>query len=278
MAHPHGTSRRYRHGPDEHDVEGRGCHCTRCTAAATRDMKVRRLTGPRLVNAEPVREHLCRLKAAGLPYASAASIAAVPYMVVSRLLYGDSRGNPPSRRMRRAYAKALLAVRPEQVGGQGRVLADGTRRRLQALARSGWPMRRVAAAAGMSAEYLSKIARQECGPTVTADTARRIAAAYDRMWASDPVAAEVPKAAMVRTMAIKRGWLGALAWDDGLIDLVGDDLEAELRRRVRLMDDEEIAACHYARRRQGDQSPLMVAAAREYDRRRVREHRKKSAA
>jgi transcriptional regulator with XRE-family HTH domain len=269
----HGTSRRYHHGPDENDQPGVACRCVPCTTAATRDMKLRRLRGPATVDAEPVRRHVRRLKEAGLTYRSIAAIAGVQDMVLYRLLWGErARNLPPSRRMRAANARALLSVRAEQVGGEGRVLGVGSQRRLQALARSGWPTGRLGQEIGLNAQYIGKLMRGEAGSTVTAATARAVADCYDRLWSIDPVTAGVaaPKASQVRTMAAKRGWLGVLAWDDDLIDLAGADLEAKLAQQVALMDDKELQRCNHARTRHGDKSPLVVAASREYERRRSR--------
>lgn len=212
---PHGTPRRYRHGPDENGREDEGCRCNRCRAGVTRDMKRRRLAGPQTVEAAPVRRHVAELKAAGLPYKSIASIAGVQYMVMSRLLYGDAyRGQPPLRRMRASNAAALLAVRIEDVGGHGMVLAIGSQRRLQALACLGCSAVSIGREVGTSGDYIGKLMRGECGPTVTAATARAVAGAFSWMWMTDPVAAGIPQAARVRTLAIRRGWVSALAWDD----------------------------------------------------------------
>lgn len=268
----HGEPQRYRHGPDENDEPGKGCHCTLCTAGATRDMKRRRLDGPCTVDAEAVRRHVLSLKNGGLSYKSIAAIAHVQDMVLCRLLYGDkARGLPPTRRMRRGNAQALLAVRPGQVGKEGFVSAAGTRRRLQALARAGWPAWSLGRETGLSAEYVGKLTRGQCGQAVIAATARAVVGAYDRLWSVDPASAGVApgKASQVSTMAARRGWLLPAAWDDDLIDLPDQALEASLRQQAESMDDHELRLCA-ASRRMGDQSPLTVAASREYDRRRAR--------
>ena len=265
----HGTPKRYQHGPDENDEPG-GCRCTPCTRAAVRSIKEWRLTGHRLVDAEPVRQHVIELKRAGLPYSSIAALAPVKPVVVYRLLNGEpDRGVPPTKRMRPENAAALLAVHAEQVGGGRLVLSVGSVRRLRALARAGWSTVRLAAETGLNHQHLGWVANGH-SPTVSVGTARAIADAYNRLWMTDPVAAGIPRAAHVRTLATRRGWVSALAWDDDLIDLPDDVLKAELRRRVNLMDPCELQRCNDSHYRQGDLSPLVVAASREYERRRAR--------
>jgi hypothetical protein len=96
-------------------------------------------------------------------------------------------------------------------------------------------------------------------------TRDRVAAVYDR-WSMSQAPQSQP-AARARTDARKHGWLPPLAWDDDLIDLPDADLDAELRRRAEEMSQAEVSRCHWARR-QGDRSPLIVAGAQEYQRRR----------
>lgn len=269
----HGMPKRYRHGPDENDEPG-GCRCTPCKRAAVRSVKQWRMGGRRMVDAAPVRAHVVQLKKGGLPYSSIAALARVKDALVWRLLKGEpARGLPPTQRMRPENAAALLAVHAEQIGGR-LVLGVGSMRRLQALARAGWSNVRLAAETGLNHQHLNKVANGHW-PTVSVRTARAIADAYDRLWKTDPVEAGVPRAAQVRTLATRRGWVSALAWDDDLIDLPDDVLKTELRRRVNLMDPRELQRCNDSHYRQGDLSPLVVAASREYERRRAR---KRSAA
>lgn len=223
----------------------------------------------RLVDAEPVRQHVIGLNRTGLPYATVIRLARVRAMVVSRLLYGEpARAQPPSRRIRPEHARALLSVRSEQIDDGCRVLAAGTRRRLQALVRAGWLYGRIGEEMGASGHHLGKVANGH-NRTVSAATAKAVAAVYDRLWDVDPIAAGVPaaKSAQVRTMAIRNGWLLPLAWDDDLIDLSEEDLAAELRRQAGLMSSAELARARRAYREQGDTTPLTVEATREYKRR-----------
>lgn len=274
--HPHGDARRYRYSK---------CRCDKCRAANAREMNLYRMrvaSGQHRpdVDAEPVRRHVQRLRREGLGVQRIAQLAGVSGQVLQALLYGHpSLGLPPSRKMRAANADKILAVHAGRKPGRGWILATGTRRRMQALAAVGWPLSWLEKESGLPGGHGHRLAHAGDEQRVTVQTAQAVAAVYDRLWNADPLEAGVPAAAStrIRNVAARRGWLPPLAWDD-LIDLTGDDLEAELRRRVERMDDDEIAACHYAHRRHGDQSPLMVAAAREYDRRRVGRHRRKEPA
>ena len=236
-----------------------------------RAAKILRLNGPRLTDANPVRRHVSAVKASGLPYSSIAKAANVPYSVLARLMYGaPSAGRPPTQRIRKEYARALLAVRPHHAVSDGRVLVAGTMRRLQALACVGWPKRKIGEHIGMHPDYVGSLARGERGTTVTVATAQRVREVYDLLWDADPVAGGVSpiKAAQVRTMALKRGWQPPAAWDDEWLDLSEEDLAAELRRQAEQMSQQEVAAAHNARHRHGDNTPLTLEAVREYKRRR----------
>lgn len=217
----HGTSDRYRNGPDENDMPGRGCKCRQCRNAAAKAMNLYRLAlargGRRLVDAQPVREHVSRLHAQGLPLTTIAALAPVAYPVASRLMYGaPAYGHPPSRKLLAENASALLAVRVDAVGAEGVAIAVGTIRRLQALAWAGWPAPYVAPRVPLHPDYMKRLMRGHTGPTVTVETARGVAVVFRRLWDVDPVTAGVPahKAVQVRTMSARKGWVSALTWDD----------------------------------------------------------------
>lgn len=218
---PHGTKTRYRHGPDENDTPGQGCRCVPCGDAAAKAVNLSRLARdrgePRLVDAQPVREHVSRIHAQGLPLTTIAVLAPVAYVVVSRLMYGaPADGYPPSRRLLAENAKALLAVSMCAVGTEGVTIAVGTMRRLQALAWAGWPAPYVAPRVPLNPDYMRRLMRGHTGSTVTVETARGVAAVFRELWAADPVASGVPavKAGQVRALSAGRGWVSGLAWDD----------------------------------------------------------------
>lgn len=218
--HPHGSRTRYRHGPDEHGTEGRGCRCRLCTDAAAKSVNLFRLrvaeVGHRKVDTAPVREHIQQLNRAGLAYKTIAELAGVKIAVIDRLLYGLPAQNvPPSRRMYRENAEAILAVHSHQLGGKY-TLAVGTRRRLQSLALAGWPTTHIAARAGMNPDYLGRVMRDKVGLTVTVETRQKIAEVFRQLRNADPLAAGVNplRVAQVRRAAIRRGYAPWAAWDD----------------------------------------------------------------
>lgn len=249
----------------------RGCRCPQCTEAQRRynSRRGRLILYGRweyMVDAEPVRQHLHRLRAAGLGWKRTASLAGVSVSTVSKLLYGSrTRGMSPTQRVRPSTATAILAVHADldTVADKACIDAAGTRRRIQALACLGWSLGEQARRLGWTTQNYSAL---QTRTQVIARTARLVRDLYDEL-AMTP-AADTPGATRARNAAANKGHLPPLAWDDDLIDLPDAELAAELERRAAAMDDEEAARCYRARYRQGDKSPLVVAGAREYKRRR----------
>lgn len=225
------------------------------------------------VDAQPVREHVATLQAFGLGWMTIAAISGVPRGSVSKLIYGDSRrGMAPSKRVRPFTAAAILAIEPTMDALADGAMVDGcgTRRRVQALVAVGWAQNRLAEHLGMDRASLNRSLRGSS--PVRCGTARAVRSLYDELWDQPPPEAthrDKISASRARNYARERGWLPPQAWDDDLLDLTDAELEAEIARRVDLMNDEELRRCHYARYRLGDRTPLIMAAAKEADRRRV---------
>lgn len=260
MAREHGTVSRYK----------AGCRCPECAEANTeyqREYKRRRRTGrptTNLVDAAPVRAHVRALMAAGMTRQEIAARANATDPL-RHLLYGKpSQGYPPARRINAITARRILAIPVPDgpVASWGRVDGDGPRRRVQALAAIGWPMAWQAEQVGMHPKMLQRFVRGRS--RISAVYAARIRDLYDRYWDRGPEPSRYVSVA--RTVARRNGWLPPMAWDDDLIDLPEPDLEAELQRRVTRMTQAELARCYRAHRA-GDQSPLIVAAATVYRRR-----------
>lgn len=256
-----------------------GCKCGPCEGANRRYVARRyRLIAygqwRPYIDAEPVREHVRRLQAAGLGWRRIAKLAGVPNGSMSKLIYGDGpRGMAPSKRVRPATAAAILAIQPglDVLGGNTLVDGAGTRRRLQALVAVGWAQARVAERLGIERTNLNKMLLGKDKP-VYALTARAARALYEELWDTPPPEGghrEKISASRARNYARERGWLPPAAWDDDLIDLPAAELNAEMAARAELMDDDEARRCHTARHKHGDRTPLTAAGAREYDRRRA---------
>jgi hypothetical protein len=213
------------------------------------------------VDAEPARAHALRLMEQGVPLSKIKSV----YSETQSLVYGrPSRGISPSRRVRAETAEAILAIRPtlEWLGPRAEVDPAPASRRLQALYALGWGWaaiaRRMGAAEVQVRQSLSAV-------TVTAGWMRRVMAVYDELSMTRP---EGQYADRTRSLAEVKGFLPPLAWDDDLLDLSDADLEAELARRVAAMDLAELARCYRAHHEWGDRSPLIVAGAKAFPRRR----------
>lgn len=87
--------------------------------------------------------------------------------------------------------------------------AAGTRRRLQALAASGWPMTWLDARLGYRPGRCYQTTRRQW---VTLRVAAEVAHLYDELWDQPSGAGREDRRA--RTMAAAKGWAQPLAWDD----------------------------------------------------------------
>jgi transcriptional regulator with XRE-family HTH domain len=172
------------------------------------------------VDAEPVREHLRALAAAGIGHRQAGELAGVSSGSMSKILYGGPGNRPPSKRVRPQTAAAILAVRPSpgQLAPGALMDITGTRRRAQALVACGWSQARLARELGLTAANFCGMLRRD---QVTAATARAVSDLYDRLWNRPPPEHDQHTrgaAARARNHAGRQGWAPPLAWDDDQID------------------------------------------------------------
>lgn len=94
--------------------------------------------------------------------------------------------------------------------------AQGTRRRIQALAALGWSLAALQPHTGTCATYLRRITRGEI-TRVEARTVLRIRTAYDALsMLPPPTGTAREKQSVTRTLRLAaiRGWVPPLAWDD----------------------------------------------------------------
>jgi hypothetical protein len=91
-------------------------------------------------------------------------------------------------------------------------------RRIQALARTGWPLSDIAAALGLPRVGLDGILG---GDRIENDVVVKTAALYDHWWEGPPAPPD-PAAALAQTSTVQhardRGWAPPMAWDDDQID------------------------------------------------------------
>ena len=232
--HQHGTYASY--------IQDR-CRCLRCAYAASvyeLARKKRNAYGrSNLVDAEPARQRVRELMAAGVGLKRIVKASGVPQGSLWKLMYGKN-GGPPSRRVTRSTAERLLALDPANPG----LLADGakihpagTARRIKALATLGWSVNRLAAEGGMDRQVLDQALH---GKDVTAGTARAVAALYERLW-DQPAPGRDHRERISVSRTINRAkasqWAPPLAWDDEMID----DPEARPNKGVALRQREGTA-------------------------------------
>ena len=226
-----------------------GCKCALCNAANTRYVARRnRLIAygqwRPYVDAEPVRQHVLKLRDAGLGYKRVAALAGVSNGGMSKLLYGDyGRGTAPSKRIRPATAAAILAVEANLDTLGGAVLIDcaGTRRRLHALVAMGWSLAKLAKRLGISRGNLGKTLTTD---RINASTARTVRGLYDELWDQPPPESthrDKIAASRARNLARARNWPPPQAWDDDAIDdsAATPNLGSKVPRPVALFQDSE---------------------------------------
>lgn len=221
---------RHQHGDRNTYVLDR-CRCYPCAAASSAYEHNRhrlglygRGTPTQLVDAEPAREHVRALTAAGLGWKRVADLASVHRSTVCRLLYGRKRGEhrePPTARMRPGDASKLLAVPMpglDDLGGAQLVDATGTHRRLQALVALGWSQSKLARRLGILPANFPPFMRNE---RVLVRHAVAVRELYDQLSLTGPTAAsgyEARGITMALRYAAERGWAPPLAWDDESLD------------------------------------------------------------
>jgi hypothetical protein len=173
-AHPQA---RHRHGTRAAYVKDR-CRCTDCTAAntaASRSVTRERIYGrwQPYVDADPVREHIAALRAAGIGVERIAHLAGLSVKHIRELAQRGRGDSSRTQRVRPSTAARVLGigVHDAKRAPHSRVDATGTRRRLQALIAIGWPAELLAAQLGRRPNSLC---RSMAGESVTARTAHDV--------------------------------------------------------------------------------------------------------
>lgn len=200
-----------------------GCRCDPCTTAARVYEQRRRrdrLYGitAGLVDAQPVRDHLAVLSAAGIGYKRAAKLAGVSVTTVQTILYNhpDRPFSGPAKRVKESTAEKLLAVQPvlELVSDGTYVPARGAARRIQALVARGWSQAKLADRIGITDQRIGPLLR---GGNATAGTVRSIHQVYEELWDQAPPLAthrDRLAASRARNHAQRSDWAPPAAWDD----------------------------------------------------------------
>lgn len=202
------------------------CRCEGCSKArSAHDLARRKLqaygrydTG--LVDAEPVREHILALSEFGIGYKRIATVSGVGVTAVRNLVWGRQDPGPRKgelqKRVKRETAEAILSVQFDvsNLADGGKLSAQGTHRRLQALIARGWSMSKLSTRLGIGVGNFSSLMQRE---QVFARTHRQVAELFEELWDQLPPREEWrDKIAYSRSVAYAkaRRWLPPLAWDD----------------------------------------------------------------
>ncbi|PRY56484.1 helix-turn-helix domain-containing protein [Glycomyces artemisiae] len=216
------------HGPDR-------CHLRYCTAApcvadgrsykaAHQRYRTRMLAYGRwdpFVDAQPVRDHVAMLRAAGIGIDQIPRLTGMPRRTLIALVRGVG-GRPPSRLVRSRTAEKVLAVTPgiERCAPGARVDPTGTRRRLRALQAVGWSQQQLADRMGTSKTVVGRMIRGENG-AVLAASVLKVRALYEELWDQAPpgeTSAQRQAVTRARRDAAALGYVPPLAWDEETID------------------------------------------------------------
>lgn len=203
-----------------------GCRCDVCKEARRaydRQQVYNRANGVEvLVDAEPARQHVRALRAAGMGLRQIAAAANLNRKILNSLMNGRAdRGTKPTGRIRPETAGAILAVpmpTVDTLAGKTLVSAIGVQRRLQALVAVGWSQNKLAELLGMTRSNFGTFMNEK---QITAANARRALTLYARLENTAPPEDEHRDkiaASRARRHAARRGWFPAIAWDDDTID------------------------------------------------------------
>ena len=147
-----------------------------------------------------VRGHLLKLIERGMPRIAIAADAGINHATITRILNGRATY------IYRDTAQRILAVRYRP----GRLVdANGTRRRLEALAALGWPLVRIGAMLDVSHDRVRQYLTQ---PYVYAETAVRVRELYDRLSMTPGPSRRVARRAR------RLGYIPPLGWDEDIDD------------------------------------------------------------
>lgn len=170
-----------------------------------------------MIDAEPARQHVKALMAAGLGSRRIAELSGVQRETMRWLTVGRSElGHGPAKRIRDTNAQRLLAIPIPDVphhlvaGGQ-KIPLLGTTRRLQALVAIGYTQVYLSDRIGLTASNATRLFTGRAD-FVTASAARRVEAVFNELQL-------IPGPnARARLRAKQLGWVPPMAWDEDTID------------------------------------------------------------
>ncbi|MBX9919112.1 MAG: hypothetical protein K2Y33_04665 [Mycolicibacterium frederiksbergense] len=188
------------------------------------------------IDADPARQHVRALQAAGMGTRRIAELAGCSRGVISALINGRTdRGEPPSKTMDREYSAAILAIEipeiPHEVVKPGQIVPSiGTARRLQALVCLGYTQAYLSARVGFLPSNGARLFDPARQASVTASTARRAAQLFAELQLTPGPSDQA------RRRAQRAGWAPPLAWDDDTIDDPKAKPQHQVRRRATFVE------------------------------------------
>ncbi|MEU0847676.1 hypothetical protein ABZ387_06875 [Streptomyces flaveolus] len=204
-----------------------GCRRPECVERRRqwhRDLRRRQREGqPALVDAEPIRRHLLALREAGISTNAVARTAGIDEWTLRTFLPSPTGKRPRKHRTTPETARKILAVTAEQAA-VGYRDGTGTRRRIQALVATGWPMRRLAEHLGINPSYVGDLVRRTEGKhLIFSATADKVAEAFERLRDEKPSRHGIEARQIRRTkkVAAERKWPDPTYWADRM-DVIDD--------------------------------------------------------
>jgi hypothetical protein len=164
-----------------------------------------------LIDAAPVRQHILDLLDAGLTLTCIAHLAGVAHTTICTFVHGrPSNKRGVQRQTTPETAAKILAVRP--------LTTTGTIRRIQALVAVGWPVRRIAARAGVSQRWAFELRPEE---PILMSNAEKIVVAYEQLRRLSPEknGVHAGHAAKARARAKANRWPSPTYWDQRAEDI-----------------------------------------------------------
>lgn len=180
------------------------------------------------VDAEPARQHVLALIAAGVSRRQIVKLAGIPRSSLGTLLTGKRVG--PAEKIWESTANRLLAVEipgaVHQVAAAGdHMPAVGAIRRLQSLVAAGWPMSTLSRECGMGEAGVSGLLRTR-PELITVDKHRRVVEVFARLQL------EPGPSLRARNLGRQKRWPLPFQWDEADLD-VPDARVAVYRRAKR---------------------------------------------
>ena len=224
-----------RHEPPNHDTltcytnyRCRRPECVERYNERTRERLQSQASGEwdRLVDAQPVKDHVKKLiDAGGTPHAIMALSGVGSCAIRSLLPPGHPSRIRHGYRVARETAERILAVAEIDVTPP-LVNACGTARRAQALVAAGWPIIYLAEPLGFNKKYIYEFLKRASAPggaEACARTAQRVALAYEDLSSKRPAKSGISKrsVASARRYAASRRWPDVAYWADRM-DVIDD--------------------------------------------------------